>query len=69
MNNWTKLLTILDDIFGHGQTKQSRITKKLQGFDNKTGEHIVQIEYRTKLLNENSSLIRSANDRLNDHNR
>ena len=64
MNNWTKLLSILDELFAPNGKQQSRISKKVQGFDNKTGEHVVRIEYRVKLNNESVNLIRKANDRL-----
>ena len=64
MNNWNKLLAILDDLFGHGDKQRSRISKKVQGFDNQTGERVIQIEYRIKMVNEGVGLIRSANDRL-----
>ena len=63
MNNWTRLLTVLDELFGHNK-QQSRISKKVQGFDNQTGETVVQIEYRVKNITESSSLIKNANDRL-----
>lgn len=65
MNNWNKLLAVLDDLFGHGARQRSRISKKEQGFDNQTGEHVVWIEYRVRLVNEGcGGLIRAANDRL-----
>ena len=63
MNNWTRLLTVLDELFGHNKL-QSRISKKVQGFDNKTGEMVIRIEYRVKTINESTSLIKTANDRL-----
>lgn len=66
MNNWNKLLAVLDDLFGHGDKQRSRISKKVQGFDNQTGEHVIRIEYRIKLATEGKgSLIRQANDQLN----
>lgn len=64
MNNWNKLLAILDHLYGHGATQQSRISKKVEGFDNQTGERVIRIEYRIKMVNEGVGLIRSANDRL-----
>lgn len=66
MNNWSKLLAVLDRLFGHGDKQQSRISKKVQGYDNKTGEHVIRIEYRVKLAYEGGGLIRSANDKLID---
>lgn len=64
MNNWNKLKQILDQLFGHGVNQQSRIVRKVQGFDNKTQEHIIRIEYRVRLLDESDkrSLIQNAND-------
>lgn len=64
MNNWNKLLAILDHLYGHGAKQRSRISKKVEGFDNQTGERVIQIEYRIKMVNEGVGLIRSANDRL-----
>ena len=52
MNGWRGVLAAMDAIFGHGCKKASRISKKVQGFDNQTGEHIIRVEYRVKLLNE-----------------
>jgi hypothetical protein len=66
MNNWTRLLTVLDELFANNNKQRSRITKKVQGFDNKTGETVVRIEYRVKINNESNSLIRNANDQLRD---
>ena len=64
MNNWNKLLAILDQLYGHGAKQQSRISQKVEGFDNQTGERVIRIEYRIKMVNEGVGLIRSANDRL-----
>ena len=55
MNNWTRLQAVLDDLFAHGDKQTSRVTKRKQGFDEKTGETVIFIEYRVKLLNENDS--------------
>jgi hypothetical protein len=66
MNNWNKLLAVLDELFGHGVKQRSRISGKVQGYDNQTGEHVIRIEYRVKLANEGGAgLIPSANERLN----
>lgn len=68
MNNWNKLKSILDDIFGHGETKQSRISRKVQLFDNKTNERVIRIEYRIKMMNESSlPLLKSINDKTPSH--
>ena len=66
MNNWNKLLAILDDLFSHGDKQRSRISNKVQGFDNQTGENVIRIEYRVKLATGGKGgLIRQANDQLN----
>ena len=52
ITGWKGVLAAMDSIFGHGCRKASRISKKVQGFDNHTGEHIIRIEYRVKLLKE-----------------
>lgn len=65
MNNWTRLLTVLDELFGHNK-QRSRISQKIQGFDNETGETVIRIEYRVKTMNESVSLIKNANDQLLD---
>lgn len=65
MNNWNRLLIVLDELFGHNKL-QSRISKKVQGFDNQTGETVIRIEYRVKNTNESLSMIKTANDRLID---
>mgnify|MGYP000983737098 FL=1 len=65
MNNWNKLHIILDRLFGHGDKQHSRISQKWQGFDNQTGEQVIRIEYRIKLVSEGTvGLIRAANNRL-----
>jgi hypothetical protein len=52
MNQWNQLQALLDSIFGHGRRQSSRLAKRIQGFDNETGEHIVIIEYRVKMATE-----------------
>lgn len=53
MNNiptpWNRLQALLDTMFGF--TKRTRSTVKVlrQGFDNKTQEHVVWIEYRAQV--------------------
>lgn len=50
----------------HFESVKDRQVLKVQGFDNQTGEHVIRIEYRIKLVSEGAvGLIRSANDQLN----
>lgn len=58
MNKWNKLQALLDAIFGHNVKHSSRISKRIQGFDNQTGEHMIVIEYRVKMMNEDSHATR-----------
>jgi len=67
MNNWNKLKSILDQLFGHNITNQSRITNTVQGFDNRTKEHVVRIEYRYRMTNESLPLLKSINDKISSH--
>lgn len=44
--NWTKLLALLDAMFGFTNRTRSTVKVYNQAFDNKTQEHIVWLEYR-----------------------
>jgi hypothetical protein len=48
MNQWNQLQQVLDTMFGQGRKQTSRVAKRSQSFDNKTGESVVLIEYRFK---------------------
>jgi hypothetical protein len=52
MNDWTQLHAILDRIYSHGKKLNSRISQKVQGFDNNTNEHVVRLEYRVRVASE-----------------
>ena len=52
MNNWNKLLAMLDHTLGFPQRKISRVMKRGQGFDNETQEHVVWLEYRARVLTD-----------------
>lgn len=45
MNNWNKRLKILDHALGFPNRQTSKVMKRGQGFDNKTQEHVVWLEY------------------------
>lgn len=49
MTTWNKLLASLDATFGFPTRISSKVKKLQQGFDNKTQEHVVWIEYRVKV--------------------
>ncbi|PTU27697.1 hypothetical protein [Stenotrophobium rhamnosiphilum] len=49
MNAWNKLLIALDQALGFPNKVESRISKKVEGFDRKTNEHVFQLEYRVRV--------------------
>jgi len=52
MNNWNKLLKMLDVVLGFPNRKNSKVMKRGQGFDNETQEHVVWLEYRARAATE-----------------
>ena len=48
MNKWNRLLNSLDLMFGFTDKKKSTFRKVGQTFDERTGEHVFQIEYRVR---------------------
>jgi hypothetical protein len=51
-NNWNQLLTLLDKLFNLGQIKKSTVKRRKQWFDQKSGEHVILLEYRVKVANQ-----------------
>ena len=49
MDNWNRLLTLLDITLGFPNKIRSSVKKKWQAFDQRTGEHVFMLEYRTKV--------------------
>lgn len=49
MTMWNKLLAALDDTFGFANKITSKVKKLDQGFDNRTQEHVIWLEYRIKV--------------------
>lgn len=48
MNSHTKLLLLLDDVFGPRKKLKSTFRKVRQEYDERTEEHVVVIEYRVR---------------------
>ena len=46
MTKWDRLLVQLDKVFGFEDRKRSSVKKRRQAFDEKTGEHVILLEYR-----------------------
>lgn len=51
MTGWNKLLAQLDAVFGFPNMVSSKARKLQQGFDQKTQEHVIWIEYRVQVSN------------------
>ena len=49
MSTSNKLLAALDNAIGYPNKVHSSVKKKFQEYDNKTGEHVIVIEYRIKV--------------------
>jgi hypothetical protein len=49
MDNWNKLLGLLDMTLGFPNKIRSDVKKKGQSFDQRTGEHVFVLEYRIKV--------------------
>ena len=49
MNNWNKLLLLLDEFLGFKNKVKSNFKKIGQSFDQNTNEHIIHIEYRVSV--------------------
>lgn len=52
MNDWNKLLAMLDRTLGYNNRQSSNVKKVWQAFDNKTQEHVVWFEYRVRAGND-----------------
>ncbi len=48
MNKWNRLLSYLDDVYGLENKLKSSFRKVGQTYDERTNEHIIQIEYRIR---------------------
>ncbi len=48
MNKHTRLLAVLNDVFGMENIFKSQFRKAGQDFDEKTNEHVFYIEYRVR---------------------
>lgn len=51
MTGWNRLLAQLDSVFGFPNMVSSKAKKLQQGFDQRTQEHVVWIEYRVRVSN------------------
>ena len=49
MDNWNRLLNLLDITLGFPNKIRSTVKKRWQSFDQRTGEHVFVLEYRIKV--------------------
>ena len=73
MNKHTRLLAVLNDVFGMENILKSDFRKVGQDFDEKTNEHVYYIEYRVRGKGElrttpsnrsKKKLLRQINDQV-----
>ncbi len=73
MNKHTRLLAVLNDVFGMENILKSHFRKVGQDFDEKTNEHVYYIEYRVRGKGElrttpsnrsKKKLLRQINDQV-----
>jgi hypothetical protein len=63
MTMWNKILALLDVQLGFQSNKVSSNVKKLwQGYDNQTNEHVIWLEYRVRVRNNQPSQSDSRTD-------
>ncbi len=68
MTDLKKLLTVLDQEIGLPNKVSSNVKVMQQGFDNRTQQHVVWLEYRCRVRNvavpkPNPQLVKAAKDR------
>lgn len=51
-NDWENLKMVLDRIFTKGRASGSEVKRVNQGFDAKTGEQVVVLQYRYRMPNQ-----------------
>jgi hypothetical protein len=52
MNQWNRLVVVLDNLLGFEDKQKSSVRKVGQQFDNSTNEHVYYLEYRVRRKNE-----------------
>ena len=60
---WNKALYVLDKLFGFNADGNSKLKRVKQVFDQKTGEHVIYLEYRVQSANQ--SPIRQSTNSIN----
>jgi hypothetical protein len=52
-NYWKTVTRLFDQLFQLGCGNDSTLKRVSQGFDQRTGEHVIRLEYRVKASNQN----------------
>ena len=52
-NRWMQVKISLDELFALGSGSDSSMRRIGQGFDQKAGEHVINLQYRAKARNQN----------------
>ena len=63
-NYWMQVTILLDKLFNLGSANDSKLKRIAQGLDQKTGEHIIRLEYRVKADNQNKIAQKPAKVKL-----
>jgi len=63
-NYWMQITILLDKLFNLGSGNDSKLKRIAQGFDQKTGEHVIRLEYRVKADNQNKIARKPAKVKL-----
>ena len=64
-NYWMQITMLLDKLYNLGSGNDSKLKRIAQGFDQKTGEHVIRLEYRVKADNQNKIPKKPAKVKLN----
>jgi hypothetical protein len=64
MNQWNRLVVVLDKLLGYEDKQKSSVSKVGQQFDNSTNEHVYYLEYRVRRKGEVKSQPRPSPNRM-----
>lgn len=59
MTMWNQLKLVLDKMFGFTNIISSKVAKRAQGYDNKTHEHVIWLEYRVRVADSPAGVMTS----------
>lgn len=53
-NSYTRMLKLMDAVFGLSSDQPSKFRRVKQVFDERTGEHVIYLEYRAQAKNQSA---------------